>query len=141
MKIRLLTVLTLLILSGCNIARPQKNVSNKSITMYAMLNTHNVTHRLYQPTEVNEAPHPFYPDMASAPIYPYEDACGVGAFLFDPETDILYYAISYSGMSGTPVMMHFHLGEEGKGGPIIQSIFGEPYHGCERTRIFSRTSS
>ena len=88
----------------------------------------NEPHPLYSPGDEN-IPHPFsfYQDRAKDPVYPYEGAGGSGSFLFDPETNELEYAISYSGFSGRPLMMHFHLGETGVAGPIIQTIFGEPY--------------
>ncbi|MBU6446254.1 MAG: CHRD domain-containing protein, partial [Verrucomicrobia bacterium] len=43
------------------------------------------------------------------------------------DTNELQYAVAYSEMSGRATMMHFHLGEAGVNGPVIQTVFGEPY--------------
>lgn len=113
-------------LAGCK--STEEPPSNNSMTFYAYLSPHHVTHKLFEPGD-HDVPHPvpFYDDMAKAPVYPYKDACGYGTFLFDPERDELQYAIAYSSLSGAPIMMHFHLGGPRVGGPIIQTIFGEPY--------------
>lgn len=99
---------------------------NNSMSMYCHMSPHNVLHRLYTPPEVNEAPHLFYKDNGEKPVYSFENACGEGAFLLDQHTNELYFAIAYSDLSGSPVMMHFHLGNASVGGPVIQTIFGMP---------------
>ena len=116
----------LLGLSSCNLV--EKTPSNNSKSFYAHLSVKNERHTLYEPGD-KDVPHPFpfYNDMANDPVYPYDDACGYGAFLFDPELNELHYAVAYSSLSGAPIMMHFHLGGPQVGGPIIQTIFGEPY--------------
>lgn len=90
------------------------------------MSPHNIVHRLYGPNEVDQAPHPFYQNMKGKPVFSYENACGEGAFLFDSDTNELHFAIAYSQLSGSPVMMHFHLGNSSVGGPIVQTIFGMP---------------
>jgi hypothetical protein len=96
---------------------------------YLNLSPANESHPLYSVGDADiPHPFPFYQDRAKDPVYSYDDACGFGTFLFDPDTNELEYAISYSGLSGRPIMMHFHLGDTGVSGPVIQTLFGEPYH-------------
>lgn len=113
---------TLLIFSSLQAAQER-------LSFYMMLSPSNETHPLYSPGD-SDVPHPFpfYQDRAKDPVYPFSDACGFGTFLFDPNTNELDYAVSYSGLSGRPLMMHFHLGDAGVSGPVIQTVFGEPYH-------------
>lgn len=54
------------------------------------------------------------------------DATGGGVFLFNPQTDVLSYAVVYAGLSGNPTMAHFHLGAATTNGPILQTICGMP---------------
>ncbi len=117
----------LLSLPSCNLIK-EKPPSNRSTSLYAQLSIDNERHKLYQPGD-QDVPHPisFYDSMANDPVYPYKDACGCAAFLFDPEKNELHYAVSYSSLSGDAIMMHFHLGGPYIGGPIIQTIFGQPY--------------
>ncbi len=98
------------------------------MSFYSALSTQNEVHKLFEPGDP-DIPHPFsfYNDRADYPVYPYQDACGCGSFLFDPDSNELHYAIAYSSLSGDAIMMHFHLGGPTVGGPIIQTIFGEPY--------------
>lgn len=123
-----LFIAMLLTLTSCNSTRQQSPVSNNSMAFYSHLSIKDETHKLYEPGDP-DIPHPFsfYDDMANDPVYPYNNACGYGSFLFDPDLNELYYAVSYSSLSGDPIMMHFHLGGPTVGGPIIQTIFGEPY--------------
>ncbi len=102
------------------------------VAFCAFLSPKNEAHKLYRAGDAN-VPHPFsiYKDRAKDPVFPYEQACGFGAFLFNPSTSELEYAVSYAGLSGRPIMMHFHLGAAGAEGPVIQTIFGEPYHTFE----------
>ncbi len=53
-------------------------------------------------------------------------ANGGGVFLFNPQTDMLSYAIAYSGLSGAPTMAHFHVGASTTNGPIAQTLCGMP---------------
>ncbi len=115
---------SLLFLVACTAS--DRPASPNSIAFYAHLSVKNENHKLY-PVGDKDAPHPFYKEMANEPQYPYEDACGFGAFLYDPERGELHFSISYAGLSGSPIMMHFHLGGPDDDGPIIQTIFGEPY--------------
>lgn len=101
-------------------------LENKMALM-VVLSPHNEPHTLYNPGD-SDVPHPFafYNDRAKDPMWDYTEASGSGSFLFDPNTNELHYAIAYSELSSRPLMMHFHKGEAGQMGPIIQTIFGEP---------------
>lgn len=118
----------MLILSSCgnNNGTCKGSENNDSVTYFCHMSTQNITHQLYSPDEVDQAPHPFYSNMSGERLYPTTDACGFGTFLFNPDTDELHFAISYSNLSGSAVMMHFHLGNPTVGGPIVQTIFGKP---------------
>ncbi len=54
------------------------------------------------------------------------NAIGIGTFMFDPSTKELQFKIEYSGLSGPPIMAHFHNGAPGVSGPILQTICGMP---------------
>ncbi|MEM7008437.1 MAG: CHRD domain-containing protein [Thermodesulfobacteriota bacterium] len=54
------------------------------------------------------------------------DAKAEGNFVLDPEKKELTYKIVYSGLSGGPIMAHFHHGAPGVNGPILQTICGMP---------------
>ena len=97
------------------------------IPLQATLSTATPTHKLFEPGD-KDAPHPFYKEECKdmAPPRPYHRATGSVTLLFDPNTDELRYAIAYSGLSGPPLMMHFHRDPPGQGGPIVQTIVGEP---------------
>lgn len=100
---------------------------SEKLAFYMVLSPKNELHTLYSPGD-STVPHAlsFYQDRANDPVYPYENACGFGSFLFDPETRELEYAVAYSGLSGRPIMMHFHLGDSHIAGPVVQTIFGQP---------------
>ena len=55
-----------------------------------------------------------------------EQAVGEGHFLFDPASKEMSFKIEYSGLSGPPIMAHFHNGAPGVSGPILQTICGMP---------------
>lgn len=105
--------------------------SNNGILFTANLSTKEVTHKLFS-TSNHNAPHPFYKNICSkSKPKPYKDASGFGTFWFNPKTRVLKYAFSYQGISGIPIMMHFHVGKEDVGGPIIQTICGNPPPGSK----------
>lgn len=54
------------------------------------------------------------------------NAIGQAAFMFDSASRKLQFKIEYSGLSGSPIMAHFHNGAPGVSGPILQTICGEP---------------
>lgn len=119
-----LSLASLFLLFGCSVS--DAPASPNSVAYYAHLSLANENHKLY-PVGSKDAPHPFYKTSPDSMEEPYQDACGIGAFLFDPDKNELRFSIAYSGLSGSPVMMHIHLGGPKDDGPIIQTIFGEPY--------------
>ena len=86
-----------------------------------------VTHSLY-PINATNAPHPFYKKQCAKKktLNPYSHANGSAIVWFNPKTNVMKFAITYSGLSGSPIMAHFHLGKAGVSGPIIQTICGRP---------------
>lgn len=54
------------------------------------------------------------------------NASGQGVFSYDRGTKELSFDIKYSGLSGPPIMAHFHHGAPGVSGPILQTICGDP---------------
>lgn len=93
----------------------------------ATINTDQVTHKLFDATDYAKAPRPFYkPVCAKETPVSYSDAGGQAVFWYNPGTGVLKYAITYQGLSGSPIMAHFHIAETGKAGPIVQSICGMP---------------
>lgn len=92
----------------------------------AKLGTGSVVHKLFQPGDT-KAPQPFYKSFcATQKPVSYNNAKGNATLLFDKKSNTLYFAYSYSGLSGSPIMMHFHIAPAGKGGPIVQTICGHP---------------
>lgn len=53
-------------------------------------------------------------------------AGGQGTFSFNPAIKELIFKIEYKGLSGSPIMAHFHNGAPGVSGPILQTICGDP---------------
>ena len=117
-KLYLTLSLTLLPLSAA-VAQP--------ILFNAILSPEQVTHNL-NPASDQHAAHPFYKhECALQKGYAnYSNATGQGVFWFNPDTNVLKFAITYTGLSGPVIMSHFHLGADGKSGPIVQTICGRP---------------
>ena len=97
------------------------------IPLTAHFSTSQIAHKLFQPNDQN-IPHPVYKERCKElpPPEPYSKTTGSSTLLFDPDTNELHYALAYSGLSGQALMIHFHLGAYGVGGPIIQTIVGKP---------------
>ncbi len=92
----------------------------------AALTVNNVTHELFKPGDTR-APQPFYKDFCkNEHSVPYSDAKGNATLWYNKKTNQLWFAFSYTGLSGSPIMMHFHLGKSGQHGPIVQTICGQP---------------
>ena len=53
-------------------------------------------------------------------------AYGLAIASLDRENNVLHYAVTYTGLSGTPTMAHFHRGAKGETGPPVRTIFGQP---------------
>lgn len=122
----LLLLLTLFV-SACS----RKNSTQYPVdaSYYAHLTTNNETSKIYKPEDA-EIPRPYsvyYPQYKNeSPISPV-NACGSATFLYISDTHELHYAISYSGLSGSPIMIHIHFGKKGVNGPILQTIYGQSY--------------
>ncbi len=59
-----------------------------------------------------------------APPKPNPKAIGAGAFVLSSDSKELGFALTYSDLSGPAVAIHFHNGEVGKAGPVVQTICG-----------------
>lgn len=103
-------------------------LSDQPILFTANLSTNQVTHKLFAVGD-KSAPKPFYKRCTTPigkPDAYKKAATGQGVFWFNPKTNVLKYAFTYNGMSGSAVMAHFHIGKAGRGGPIVQTICGMP---------------
>lgn len=100
--------------------------SDDGVLFTAVLSTKQITHKLYEPGD-KTVPHPFYKKRCmDAKSTDYSKAMGFGTFWYNPKTNTLLYTFTYTQLSGSPIMMHFHLGRKGVGGPIVQTICGSP---------------
>ncbi|MDF1759773.1 MAG: CHRD domain-containing protein [Coxiellaceae bacterium] len=105
--------------------------SGAPMLMTAKLSLTQVSHKLYKPTSTN-VPHPFYKHKcAKATPKKYPSATGQAVVWYNPATNTMKYAITYHGLSGSPIMAHFHIGKAGTGGPIVQTICGMPPKGSK----------
>lgn len=123
-------ILTTLLGAGFLAAAGAANASdtdNKPVLFQATFSTTTVVHSLFQPGATDVA-HPFYTKQcaASPASTDFSKAGGTGVFSFDPKTHTLKYAITFMGLSGVPLMAHFHLGAAGQEGPIVQTLCGQP---------------
>lgn len=86
------------------------------------------THPLQYPgaSSYEEPLKKFFPDCDPKKSGDFAQATGTGSFWFDASSNELSFLIAYSGLSGDPIMAHFHYGAPGTGGPIIQTICGQP---------------
>ena len=55
-----------------------------------------------------------------------EAASGLAIALLDTKNMTIQYSITYTGLSGTPTMAHFHSGSGEETGPPVRTIFGKP---------------
>ncbi len=73
----------------------------------------------------------------------YQNAWGRGYFVLDEANKTLTFNIRYGGLSGPPIMAHFHVGTDKQAGPIIQTLCGPPpatgshHHGSASSIGFS----
>ena len=44
----------------------------------------------------------------------------------DTEDKVVHFSLTYRGLSGSPIMAHFHNGAPGAGGPVLQTVCGSP---------------
>lgn len=105
---------------------------NSPIIFKANLDRAQVTHPLEAAKDAHHAPHPFYKTFCKGKsAMPYKDASGEAVVMYNPKTNRVWYALAYRNLSGAPIMMHFHIGKIGKGGPIYQTICGRPPKGSK----------
>ena len=99
----------------------------EAIVFYAILSSAQEVHKIYMPGD-KEAPRPFYKRECQG-VSPkhFTQAAGSATFIYYPASGELHFAISYTGLSSPPLMMHVQLGFYGEEGPILQTIFGRPY--------------
>lgn len=120
------------IISACILALPFSvalaSCTVKPVLLTATLNLTQVSHKLFPITD-KTAPKPFYKHCNKRPAKKYANARGQAVLWYNPHTHVVKYAIIYAGLSGSPVMAHFHIGPDGKGGPIVQTICGMPPKG------------
>jgi CHRD domain len=66
------------------------------------------------------APEAFKVALTGAQQVPPVETAGSGAadLTYDPATRMLTWSVSYTGLSGPATMAHFHVGGEGKNGPV-----------------------
>ncbi|MDF1797481.1 MAG: CHRD domain-containing protein [Coxiellaceae bacterium] len=101
------------------------------ILMTAKLSLTQVSHKLFKPS-ATKVPHPFYKKKCDkSKPKSYSSASGQAVVWYNPKTNTMKYAITYRGLSGSPIMAHFHIGKVGVGGPIVQSICGMPPKGSK----------
>ncbi len=119
----------LLVLMGVNLVSiaGTSNTSDEPILFQAKFSSDDIAHDLFHPDSKN-VPHPFYATQCASSSAPkdYSKAGGEAIFSFDPKTHTLKYAIAYDGLSGSPLMAHFHYASAKKEGPIVQTICGAP---------------
>lgn len=73
-------------------------------------------------TQCGTSPPPTLPKNAG------ETAHGSGTVTYDPATQTLNYTYKYEELSGSPLMMHFHLDQDvGALNPIVQTVCGLPH--------------
>jgi len=126
---RITALLCATLVSTATLAGSQKATyltSNHTALFKGEINTSSVTHQRFQPGS-KKAPHPFYKKFCQyVRSTKYDNARGNMTLWFNENNQTLYYAFSYAGLSGPPIMMHFHVGKPGVGGPIVQTICGHP---------------
>jgi hypothetical protein len=96
--------------------------------LHGMLTPQQVTGLTYQAGDKN-IPHPFYTPTECRKVGKsgtYMNAKGNGVYTYDPSKQELAFEITYSGLSGSPVMVHLRKGGDGDAGPIVQSLCGRP---------------
>ncbi len=104
-----------------------KQASSETVSMKAQLSPSQARAALnYEPTK---GPlDSFFPQCAvdKQQASTLGKATGVGTFKFDRTANKLQFKIEYSGLSGSPIMAHFHNGAPGVSGPILQTVCGNP---------------
>lgn len=94
----------------------------------AHLSLAQVSHPLNPASDAAKAPHPFYKKFCAAhkTARNYSHASGKAVLQYTPKTGMIHFSLTYQGLSGPAIMAHFHIGETSVGGPIVQTICGNP---------------
>lgn len=74
-------------------------------------------------------PHPFYTAAECSKLGApgtFASAQGAAKYTYEAATKELRFEITYSGLSGSPIMVHFRKGKDDDAGPIVQTICGRP---------------
>jgi len=70
----------------------------------------------------------FFPDCAKdkQTASDLSQASGEMVLQFDTEKKVVHFSMAYRGLSGSPIMAHFHDGGPGAAGPVLQTVCGMP---------------
>jgi hypothetical protein len=92
------------------------------------LSLNQVAHHLIPASGAAKSPHPFYKNFCAKhqTAVDYSHASGHAVMQYTPTTGMVKFAIAYQGLSGPAIMAHFHIGGASVGGPIVQTICGNP---------------
>jgi hypothetical protein len=118
-----------LIIAASAICAVSTMAAASPILMMAKLSTAqaSVTHKLLPASDAMKAPHPFYKKYCKGKsAESYRNAMGLALLQYYPNKNLVKFAISYQGVSGQAIMAHFHIGQMGVMGPIVQTICGNP---------------
>lgn len=86
-----------------------------------------VTHKLFPVADAKKSPKPFYKRFCKTQrVQAYPFAQGRAVLRYIPKTRRVTFSLAYEGLSGTAIMAHIHIGAVGVGGPIVQTICGNP---------------
>ncbi len=114
--------------AGAATAAPTGSADGTAQKLHGILTFQQVTSMREEAGDKN-IPHPFYTVAECKKLGrpgTFESAKGNGLYTYNPSTKELTFEITYSGLSGTPVMVHFRHGGDGDSGPIVQTICGRP---------------
>lgn len=106
----------------------------QSYIFTAHLDKDQVAHRLLPASRADSAPHPFYTRYCNRHSFAhrYPNASGSAILQYLPERNLIKFAVTYQGLSGPAIMAHIHVGNENVGGPIDQTICGNPPPGNDK---------
>lgn len=70
----------------------------------------------------------FFPNCAASNQTASDLSAATGALqaVLDTDRQVVHFSLTYSGLSGAPIMAHFHNGAPGANGPVLQTICGNP---------------
>lgn len=90
-------------------------VSRRSVLVLAMLGW------AAAPSIVRAAPMSFTVPLTGQQQVPpvQSEGSGTANLTYDPSTKVLTWSIAYNGVSSPVTMAHFHMGGQGKNGPVV----------------------